>query len=75
MSATFQAVSSSKEEYLAILESLKEIAPKELKKGERRSKLEQNHIALVAALEARIPAIDTELAVRFFLSILFIFRN
>ncbi|KAF9502393.1 hypothetical protein BDN71DRAFT_1437984 [Pleurotus eryngii] len=62
MSATFQAVSSSKEEYLAILESLKEIAPKELKKGERRSKLEQNHIALVAALEARIPAIDTELA-------------
>lgn len=75
MSATFQAVSSSKEEYLAILESLKEIAPKELKKGERRSKLEQNHIALVAALEARIPAIDTELAVRIFLYILFIFHN
>lgn len=75
MSATFQAVSSSKEEYLAILESLKEIAPKELKKGERRSKLEQNHIALVAALEARIPTIDTELAVRISLYILFIFHN
>lgn len=60
---------------MAILESLKEIAPKELKKGERRSKLEQNHIALVAALEARIPVIDTELAVRIFTYILSIFHD
>ncbi len=59
---------------MTILESLKEIAPRELKKGERRSKLEQNHIALVAALEARIPAIDTELAVSIFLCILFVFH-
>ncbi|KAL0951534.1 hypothetical protein HGRIS_008218 [Hohenbuehelia grisea] len=62
MTASFQAVSSTKEEYLQILEDLKASAPSEPKKGERRTKVELLHMSLITALEERIPAIDTELA-------------
>nr|AKF12273.1 hypothetical protein [Collybia nuda] len=60
--ATFSTVSSTKNEYLALIEDLKASAPPELKKGERRSKLDQGHITLIKTLENRIEAIDTELA-------------
>lgn len=63
ITATFQTVSSTKEEYLATIENLKATAPHEPKKGKKRTKLENAHIALIAALEARIEAIDVELAV------------
>ncbi|KAJ7492443.1 hypothetical protein FB451DRAFT_1218323 [Mycena latifolia] len=61
MTATFQTVASTREEYMAVIEELKASAPPELKKGEKRSKLEQSHINLIATLESRIDAIDAEL--------------
>ncbi|KAJ7925964.1 hypothetical protein B0H13DRAFT_1974060 [Mycena leptocephala] len=61
MSATFQTISSTREEYLAVIEELKASAPPELKKGEKRSKLEQSHITLIGTLEGRVEAIDAEL--------------
>lgn len=63
ITATFQAVSSTKEEYLAAIEGLKATAPAEPKKGVKRTKLEQAHLALVSVLEGRIEAIDADLAV------------
>ncbi|KAJ6575302.1 hypothetical protein B0H19DRAFT_1128095 [Mycena capillaripes] len=62
MAATFQTISSTREEYLGVIEELKTSAPPELKKGEKRSKMEQSHINLISTLEGRIEAIDTELA-------------
>ncbi|KAF7347682.1 hypothetical protein MVEN_01525300 [Mycena venus] len=61
MTATFQTVSSTREEYLAVIEELKASAPPELKKGEKRTKMETSHINLIKTLEDRIEAIDTEL--------------
>jgi hypothetical protein len=63
ITATFSTVSSTRDEYIAVIEDLKASAPGELKKGEKRSKLDQGHIALINTLESRIEAIDTELAV------------
>lgn len=63
ITATFQAISSSREEYVALVEKLKQIGPAEGKGNERRSKVELQHIALVKALEDRLPAIDAEIAV------------
>ena len=63
ITATFQTVSSTKEEYLATIENLKANTPPEPKKSKKRSKLELAHISLIEALEARIEAIDVELAV------------
>jgi hypothetical protein len=68
MSATFQTISSTREEYLAVIEELKASAPPELKKGEKRSKLEQSHITLIGTLEGRVEAIDAELTVSFLLT-------
>ncbi|RDB29070.1 hypothetical protein Hypma_015794 [Hypsizygus marmoreus] len=62
ITATFQTVSSTKDEYLAVIEDLKASAPGPLKKGEKRTKLEQAHLALIFALEGRIETIDAELA-------------
>jgi len=56
-------VSSTKEEYLAVIEELKTTAPGDLKKGEKRTRLEQGHFALISVLEGRIEAIDRELLV------------
>ncbi|KDR85452.1 hypothetical protein GALMADRAFT_218548 [Galerina marginata CBS 339.88] len=61
MTATVQAIASTREEYLAAIESLKASAASEPKKGRKRTKFENGHIALIAALEARIEAIDVEL--------------
>jgi hypothetical protein len=67
MTATFQTVSSTREEYMGIIEELKTSAPPELKKGQKRSKLEQSHLTLIGTLESRIEAIDAELLVGPFL--------
>ncbi|PFH49703.1 hypothetical protein AMATHDRAFT_62719 [Amanita thiersii Skay4041] len=61
--ATFQTISSTREEYLSALESLKRDAPAPLKRGEKRTRLENAHFDLIEALESRIEVIDTELAV------------
>lgn len=63
ITATFQPVSSTREEYLSVIEDLKASGPGELKKGQKRSKLEQAHIALTNTLEGRMEVIDMELAV------------
>ncbi|KAF8973533.1 hypothetical protein BDZ97DRAFT_1775592 [Flammula alnicola] len=62
ITATFQTVSSTREEYLATIDTLKASAPPEPKRGQKRTKLENAHIALIAALEGRLEAIDAELA-------------
>ncbi|KAI0082084.1 hypothetical protein K474DRAFT_1741576 [Panus rudis PR-1116 ss-1] len=60
ITATFHTVSSTREEYMAIIEELKKTAPSG--SNQRLSKVEQSHLALIKALEDRIPAIDAELA-------------
>ncbi|KJA25892.1 hypothetical protein HYPSUDRAFT_64615 [Hypholoma sublateritium FD-334 SS-4] len=62
MTATFQTVSSTREEYLSTIADLKESAPAPPKKGQKRTKLETGHINLIKALEDRIEAVDAELA-------------
>jgi hypothetical protein len=64
ITATFQAVSSTREEYLAVIEKLKASSPQ----GDRKNKLEQAHTALVKALESRIDVVDADLAVSICLS-------
>ncbi|KAF9015627.1 hypothetical protein BDQ17DRAFT_57632 [Cyathus striatus] len=63
ITATLRAISSTRDEYMSVIGQLKSSAPPELKKGQKRSKPEQAHITLIAALEGRIEAIDAELAV------------
>ncbi|KAA1467992.1 hypothetical protein DENSPDRAFT_833170 [Dentipellis sp. KUC8613] len=62
ITAAFQTVSSTREEYVALVEKMKASAPSEAKEHEKRSKVEIAHIALVKALEGRLEAIDAELA-------------
>ncbi|KAF8846030.1 hypothetical protein BDN67DRAFT_918061 [Paxillus ammoniavirescens] len=58
ITATFHTVSSTRQEYLAVIENLKAIAPK----GDKKNKIEQAHLSLIEALENRINVIDAELA-------------
>ncbi|KAH0838016.1 hypothetical protein J3R83DRAFT_6256 [Lanmaoa asiatica] len=58
ITATFQTISSTREEYLAVIESLRATAPQNGKK----SKIEQAHLALIEALESRVDVISAELA-------------
>ncbi|TFK30897.1 hypothetical protein FA15DRAFT_580265 [Coprinopsis marcescibilis] len=60
--ASFHSVSSTREEYLALIEQLRKELPPAPKKGQKRSKLEQSHISLIESLEGRIEAIDADLA-------------
>ncbi|OCH94673.1 hypothetical protein OBBRIDRAFT_788928 [Obba rivulosa] len=62
ITATFQAVSSTRDDYISLAEKLKEGAPSEPKAGERKTKLEQAHLALLKAMQDRIESIDAELA-------------
>ncbi|KAI0639587.1 hypothetical protein C8Q77DRAFT_1081943 [Trametes polyzona] len=62
ITATFQTIASTRDEYMAILEKVKDSAPAEPKAGERRSKLEIAHLALLKALQDRVEVIDNELA-------------
>ncbi|KAF5352367.1 hypothetical protein D9756_005980 [Leucocoprinus leucothites] len=61
LTASFKAVSSTREEYLAIIEHLKSTLPKS--KGKKRLKSEQCHVDLIRNLEERIEMIDQELSV------------
>ncbi|KAJ7161397.1 hypothetical protein C8R43DRAFT_992731 [Mycena crocata] len=61
MTASWESVASTREEYLGVIEELKDSAPTELKKGEKRTKLEQSHLNLITTLESRVEAIDAEL--------------
>lgn len=58
VTATFQTASSTRADYLALIESLKASAPQ----SEKKSKIEQAHVALIQFLESRIVTIDAELA-------------
>ncbi|KIP05348.1 hypothetical protein PHLGIDRAFT_30978 [Phlebiopsis gigantea 11061_1 CR5-6] len=62
ITSTFQALSSTRDEYLALIDKLKESSPSQAKAGERKSKIETNHLLLLQVLEDRIPAIDAEIA-------------
>jgi hypothetical protein len=68
VTATFVKISSSKEDYLKVIENLKENAPPPIKEGERRPKMDTAHFALITVLESRIEAVDAELQVQLFLS-------
>ncbi|KAF8167635.1 hypothetical protein B0H34DRAFT_682568 [Crassisporium funariophilum] len=59
ITATFRTISSTREEYVATIEDLKRSTPPE--KGQKRTKLELAHLALITALEGRIEAIDAEI--------------
>ena len=61
ITATFQTVSSSKEEYLALIEQLKAEVPSG--STQKRNKMEQNQLNLIKSLEDRVEVIDAELAV------------
>ena len=63
ITAAFQSISSSRDEYVALVEKLKQNGPLDTKGADRRSKLEHGHIALTKALEDRLPVIDAELTV------------
>ena len=63
ITATFQTIASTRDEYMAILDKVKESAPLEGKPGQKRSKLENAHLALLKALQDRVEVIDNELAV------------
>lgn len=58
VTATFQTVSSTREEYLAVIDNLKASTPQ----GAKKNKIEQAHVALIQALESRIGIVEAELA-------------
>jgi hypothetical protein len=60
MSATFESVASTREDYVAFIEKLKAETPS--KKGERKSRVDA-HTSLISALEERLATIDLEIAV------------
>jgi hypothetical protein len=60
VTSTFQTVSSTREEYVALIGKLKASAPTKPK-----SKVEFAHQNLILALEGRLEAIDKELTVSF----------
>ena len=66
ITATFQSVSSTRDEYIALTEKIKASAPPGSKPSGKRTKPEQAHVQLVTALEERLEAIDKELAVSSF---------
>ncbi|THH13589.1 hypothetical protein EW146_g6651 [Bondarzewia mesenterica] len=62
VTATIKAVSTTREEYVNLVEELKSASPDEAKEGERRTKMELAHIALLKFLEGRLESIDHEIA-------------
>ncbi|KAJ4485839.1 hypothetical protein J3R30DRAFT_3655172 [Lentinula aciculospora] len=63
--ATFHSISSTREEYVATLEILKQTVPRPVgskRKARKWTKQEASHHALVEALEARLEIIDAESA-------------
>ncbi|KAF9535654.1 hypothetical protein CPB83DRAFT_802160 [Crepidotus variabilis] len=62
ITASFQTLATTRDEYTAVIEQLKSTAPPDLKKGQKRSKTDAAHLALIAALEDRLESIDAETA-------------
>lgn len=62
LSSSFKAISTTREEYAAVIENLKSTIPP-LKKGQRRSKSDVLQLSLIEDLENRVETIDQELAV------------
>ncbi|KAJ3725554.1 hypothetical protein DFJ43DRAFT_1089096 [Lentinula guzmanii] len=65
ITAIFQSVSSTRVEYVALIENVKQTAPRPSgakEKAKKWTKQEASHHALVEALEARLEIIDAELA-------------
>ena len=64
MTATFIKISTTKDEYLQVIEDLKETAPPPpAKEGAKRTKSEAAHFALIKVLESRVEAVEMELQV------------
>ncbi|KAG6837692.1 hypothetical protein H0H93_004968, partial [Arthromyces matolae] len=61
ITAGFNTVSTTRDDYLALIESLEASKPPDLKKGERRSRIDAGHMQLISALRDRVEAIDEEL--------------
>ncbi|KAF7784080.1 hypothetical protein Agabi119p4_245 [Agaricus bisporus var. burnettii] len=61
LSSSFKAISTTREEYAAVIENLKSTIPP-LKKGQRRSKSDVLQLSLIEDLENRVETIDQELA-------------
>ncbi|KAL0579444.1 hypothetical protein V5O48_002550 [Marasmius crinis-equi] len=62
ITATFRTVSSTRDEYISLLEQLKTNAPPPAKKNvKKRPKTEIAHLQLIKALEERLEEIDKEL--------------
>lgn len=62
LSASFKAVSSTREEYLAVIENLKSTLPP-TKKGQKRPKNDLLQASLIESLEVRVDTIEQELTV------------
>ncbi|KAJ3783133.1 hypothetical protein GGU10DRAFT_405483, partial [Lentinula aff. detonsa] len=65
ITAIFQSISSTRVEYVALIENVKQTAPRPAGakgKAKKWTKQEASHHALVEALEARLEIIDAELA-------------
>ncbi|KAG7452329.1 uncharacterized protein BT62DRAFT_1071479 [Guyanagaster necrorhizus] len=63
MSSTFETLASTREEYMAVIESLKASTPTPKKSPRVAVKRgEAQHSALISSLEERVPAIDAEIA-------------
>ncbi|KAF5311898.1 hypothetical protein D9619_002860 [Psilocybe cf. subviscida] len=62
MTATFQTISTTREEYTKLIEDLQAATDFDVKKVKKPGKLQSAHLSLIDDLEKRIPAIDTELA-------------
>lgn len=60
VTATFTKVSSTKEEYLKVIEDLKDNSPSPPKSGAKRPKTDAAHFALIKQLESRIELVDQE---------------
>lgn len=63
ITATFQTIASTREEYMFAIANLQASAPPPARGRDKRSKLQQSHLALITALESRVEAIDAELTV------------
>lgn len=62
LSSSFKAISTTQEEYTAVVENLKSTLPP-LKKGQRRPRNDGLQLTLIENLEKRVEEIDHELAV------------
>ncbi|KIJ26909.1 hypothetical protein M422DRAFT_216084 [Sphaerobolus stellatus SS14] len=60
VTADFTKRSTTKEEYLGVIEELKSTAPTPPKEGEKRSKSEMAHLALITTLESRLEVVEAE---------------